>query len=229
MFKTKDDPLLKSCLLSFICSSWSSFTEEMEHLKNTFVKNSYPEHIFWSCVNSFVNNKFIKKRNDSVKEDGVETIMSIPYIGLPSIIYGRKIREAFKSFFGIDIKIVFQSYKVKNYFSLKCQTPLPLMANVVYRFQCLRDVDKFYIGKTKRHLATRVKEHSNSNSQSAVYAHVSSCEECQSDYSRCFQRIDSGRNDIEVTIKEALHIKFSKPKLNRQLYNSGSSFVLNIF
>ena len=83
------------------------------------------------------------------------------------------------------------------------------MANVVYRFQCLRDVDKVSMGKTKRHLATRVKEHSNSNSRSAVYAHISSCAECQSGFSKCFQRVDSGRNDIEVTIKEALHISSS--------------------
>ena len=43
-----------------------------------------------------------------------------------------------------------------------CHTPLPLLANVVYKFQCLRDVDKVYIGKTRRHLATRVKEHGHS-------------------------------------------------------------------
>ena len=75
----------------------------------------------------------------------------------------------------------------------------------------------------------KVKEHSNSNSRSVVYAHISSCVECQSDFSKCFQRVDSGRNDIEVTIKEALHIKFSTPKLNEQLFNCGLSFALNIF
>ena len=103
------------------------------------------------------------------------------------------------------------------------------MANVVYRFQCLRDVEKVYIGKTKRHLATKVKEHSNSNSSSAVHAHILSCAQCQSDYSKCFELVDSGRNGIEVTIQEAIHIKFSKPKLNKQLFNSGSSFVLKFF
>ena len=42
---------LIKCLIHrayLMCSSWSGFTEEMEHLKNTFVKNSYPKHIFWS-------------------------------------------------------------------------------------------------------------------------------------------------------------------------------------
>ena len=37
------------------------------------------------------------------------------------------------------------------------------------------------------------------------------------------------QNDFEVTIKEAFHIKFSKPIMNKQLYTQGSSFVLNVF
>ena len=41
--------------------------------------------------------------------------------------------------------------------------------------------------------------------------------------------IDSGKNDFEVTIKQAFHIKFSKPIMNKQLFTQGSSFVLNVF
>ena len=41
--------------------------------------------------------------------------------------------------------------------------------------------------------------------------------------------MDSGKNDFEVTIEEALHIKFKKPTINRQLFNQESSFVLNVF
>ena len=33
-----------------------------------------------------------------------------------------------------------------------------LLANVVYKFKCLRDANNIYIGKTIQHLATRVKE-----------------------------------------------------------------------
>ena len=69
-----------------------------------------------------------------------------------------------------------------------------------------------------------------STSSSAIRDHLSSCPTCQSEYSSSsFRVIDTARNDFEVTIKEALHIKNSKPALNRQLFNSGSSFVLNIF
>ena len=110
----------------------------------------------------------------------------------------------------------------------KCCTPLPLLANVVYKFECLRDANTFYIGKTIRHLATRVKEHGSSNS--AIYSHLLTCETCKSNFScNNFSVIDFGKNDFEVTIKEAFHIKFSKPIMNKQLYTQGSSFVLNVF
>ena len=112
--------------------------------------------------------------------------------------------------------------------ALKCCTPLPLLANVVYKFECLRDANTFYIGKTIRHLATRVKEHGSSNS--AIYSHLLTCETCKSNFScNNFSVIDSGKNDFDVTIKEAFHIKFSKPIRNKQLFTQGSSFVLNVF
>ena len=82
------------------------------------------------------------------------------------------------------------------FFSLKCRTPLPSLANVVYKFKCLHDANNIYIGKTIRHLATRVKEHGTSPSNSAVSNHLTSCETCKLNFS-CdnFSIIDSGKND----------------------------------
>ena len=126
--------------------------------------------------------------------------------------------------------LIFQSYIyifVYKVLSLKCHTPLPLLANVVYKFKCLRDANNIYIGKTIQHLATRVQEHGTSTS--AVFNHLSSCEICKSNFScNNFSIIDSGKNDFEITVKEALHIKFKKPTINRQLFTQGSSFVLNV-
>ena len=142
-----------------ISSSWNVFSEEVDYLKQIFTRNSYPLELFHTCLKRFVNSKFTAFSNDTVKKDRVEALFFIPYIGLPSVIFGRKISESFKNFFGINVCIVFTSIKVKSYFSLKCSTPLPLLSNVVYKFQCLRDTNQFYIGKTKRHLATRVGKH----------------------------------------------------------------------
>ena len=134
-----------------ICSSRKLFTEEIEYLRTIFVKNGYPEHIFWSCVRSFVHNRFNRIAKDNIKQGGLENIL-YPLSGFAQ--YGRSTVERSENslklgFFSIDVKIVFKSFKVKDCFSLKCQTPLPLLANVVYRFRCLHDVDKVYISKTK--------------------------------------------------------------------------------
>ena len=67
-------------------------------------------------------------------------------------------------FLGALIKksTIFKTFKVQNYYSLKDETPLAkkkLQANVVYLFEGSCDKNQTYIGKTKRHLATRVREH----------------------------------------------------------------------
>ena len=147
------------------------------------------------------------------------------------MIYGNKIRKLFKAKFLIEVKIVYTTCKVRNYFSLKCRTPLPLLANVVYKFQCLCDANLSYLGKTKRHLVTRVREHGTAAGPSAIKNHLSSCTTCHKNYSvdACFTVIETAKNDFHCSIKEAIQIKSAKPLLNTQLASHGMSFFLNIF
>ena len=44
-----------------------------------------------------------------------------------------------------------------------------------------------------------------------------------------FRLLTLVKNDFEIAVKEALHIKFKKPTINRQLFTQASSFVLNVF
>ena len=223
---------LVQCLLHrayLISSDWHIFSKEIDFLKSVFVKNGYPVDFFFACVNKFLNNKYDTVSNAKIVEEKVETIFFVPYVGLPSMIFGRKIRELLSRNYGIDVRIVYSTFKVKNYFSLKCRTPLPLLANVVYKFNCLRDANVSYIGKTKRHLVTRVREHS--NTASAVCEHLESCDVCRSEYSvgKNFSILDKGRDDFEITIKESLQIKNNRPPLNKKLMTQGTSFLLKIF
>ena len=187
------------------------------------------QHIWSSLMSIGLSQKKIEdKPNPSPKEDSVECIFCIPYIGQPSIIYSKKIKQIFKQYYNINVRTVFTTFKVKNYFSLKCCTPFALRAKVIYKFTCLRDADISYIGKTKRHLAIRAKEHYNTSS--AVRQHLDSCITCRSQPNcECFSIMDYGKSDYECSIKEALHIKMAKPYLNRQLFASGSLFTLQVF
>ena len=47
-----------------------------------------------------------------VEYDKVETVFLIPYIGLPAVIFGRKLKRLLKDYYCIDVKVVFSSFKV---------------------------------------------------------------------------------------------------------------------
>ena len=79
-----------------------------------------------------------------------------------------------------------------------------------------------------RHLATRVKEHE--KTQSAIKDHLARCQVCSTDHScKNFSIITTGKNDFEITFKEALHIKNKQPNINKQLCSQSTSFLLKIF
>ena len=92
---------LIQCLLHrayTISSSSLTFSQEDDFLKGVFSQNGYPEDLFTSCLRRFMNNKCDKSIQISkIKEDRVETIFFIPYIGLPSIIFSRKLKELLKN------------------------------------------------------------------------------------------------------------------------------------
>ena len=82
-------------------------------------------------------------------------IIIIQFNGHPSITLKKSFAKNLKS---INKKCC-TIFKVQNYFSLKDETPLALQANVIYLFEGSCDKNQAYVGRTKRHLATRVREH----------------------------------------------------------------------
>ena len=88
----------------------------------------------------------------------------------------------------------------------KCPTPKLLKANVVYKFDCLCDINISYIGKTKRHLATRIKEHR--SEKSAIGQHLQTCHTCDHNFNENqFKILSTGNSDFDCKIREALLIK----------------------
>ena len=96
-----------------------------------FGKNGYPQTIFDKCVNLFLNTKF-DPQTKPVEEDGVSLFISLPFIGQQSIIFARKIKTLFKKHYQIDLLCSFNTTKVRNYFSLKCNTPKSIKSKVIY-------------------------------------------------------------------------------------------------
>ena len=119
----------------------------------------------------------------------------------------------------------FQRYNDKH---LNARLRNALKSNVVYQYICSCDINNSYIGKTKRHLITRVTEHR--TDKSAIGQHLSSRSSCRNSFGIYqFKNISNGRTDVECKIKEALNIKNINPTLNQNLFQHGSSFLINDF
>ena len=108
------------------------------------------------------------------------SIFRLPYYDRSSMKFAKRISKIISDKFNISIRVVYSTYKVKNYFQLKCRTPLPLLSKVVYRFTCVQDTHISYIGYTKRHMATRVTEHTDPKyaKKSHVFGHIKACSAC---------------------------------------------------
>ena len=210
-----------------ICNDWQLFTKEMDYLRNVFMMNGYSSAIFDKCLNRFLNAKY-NPQEKPAKEDTVSILISIPYIGKPSLLLARRLQTLFKKHYSVNLQVSFNTSKVRNFFSLKCSTPKSLKSNVVYQYTCSCDMNKSYIGKTKRHLIARVEEHK--GDKSAIGQHLKQCTSCHNSFSiNHFKIVNSGKTDLECKIKEALHIKAYNPSLNQNLFQNGSSFLINVF
>ena len=94
-----------------------------------------------------------------------------------------------------------------------------LRSNVVYKFTCA-SCNSCYVGETSRHLSTRIREHLNRDRTSHIFEHLQQSVACRNSCSaECFEVIDRATTKFQVKIKEALHISWEQPALNKQLYH----------
>ena len=56
-------------------------------------------------------------------------------------------------------------------FSTNDKVPFAVQSFVVYKFEC-SNCEASYIGETRRHIATRMKEHLASDKQSHIFKHL---------------------------------------------------------
>ena len=202
-----------------MCSNWSNFHLEMDKLKNIFRQNGYPLNFICLGIKRFLDKKFQPHVRDD--EPVCNLTVKIPYFGIQSIYFRKKLRCIFKKINNdLPIQWVFTCSKIKSQFSNKDKTPLILKSYVVYKFTCEVDPRTTYIGRTARHMNARIKEHRNYNS--AISDHRLNCQ-CKCDSSN-FKILTQAKDSFELNIKEAIYIKKLCPNLNKQLNHEGSFF-----
>ena len=184
---------------------------------------------------SFVNKivaQFLSKAHttfsaiDDKRKKEYLNILCLPYFGAVSDQFEKRFYKLCKSF-NLECKLVFKPFKVGQYFSLKSMIPKSLQSGVIYQYTCPNDLGITYLGKTKRNLCTRVREHGQINTNSAIAQHRLEC--------NCSFSIDNFKilaicnNEYDLSIVEALYIKEWKPVLNNTIVNQGQSVFLKLY
>ena len=208
-----------------INNTWKGFNEDIMKLTNTLTLNGYPKSFINKNINSYLNNFFNLITKDS--ENTNCSYFKLPYIGKFSNHTKKKIKTLIKRFCkdNVNIKLVFNSYKIKQYFSAKDKIPSDLKSNIVYKFTCAR-CNASYIGETCRHISTRMDEHFRTDKKSHVYKHLHKNHQCLNSCDLdCFEILDSASTHFNLKIKEALYIKWNNPSLNSQVKH----YNLNLF
>ena len=152
-----------------MCNNWNSFHNGIEKIISNLIKNTYPPFLINKVIKMYLNYKFSSNQNQ------LEDKSDIHYFKLPCIfdtISKINVWNFAKSFLKkFNIKLVFNSFKIKNYFSYKDPIPNDLKSFLVYKFTCA-GCSCSYIGKTCCHFKTRIAEHIKKNNKSHIFKHL---------------------------------------------------------
>ena len=198
-----------------ICYNWMSFHLEIVNVKKLLAKNAYPIDTIDKVVKKYVNT--VHEPRTKKDNDNKISFIKLPYIGKFSKFTQQKVNQLCEKFCkSTNVRVVFSPTKISSFLSTKDKIPSALKSFVVYRFIC-SNCQVSYVGETCRHLQERIDEHFKSKF-SHIFKHLSENPACKQTCDKsCFQVIDSDNSAFRLKIKEAMHISWLKPELNKQV------------
>ena len=111
--------------------SWPGFHDDVSKIKNVLKRNSYPPFILDKIIKAYIN-KIHYNNNKYSSEINEFRYFTFPYIGKYSEQVQKKIAKLCKQYCNENyVKIVFTSFKISNYSSLKDATPYFLKSFLV--------------------------------------------------------------------------------------------------
>ena len=200
-----------------INNTWIGFHKDLENLRTIFIRNCYPSHLVDKIFERYMSTI---QSNNPIDASNQKTVkyFKLPFIGNYSKIAQKKLMLLSKRYCKTTLfKLAFRSFKVGDLLSPKDKIPFALKSGVVYKFVC-GGCRAAYIGETRRHLTTRIKEHLRSNKSSHVFIHLDNNPNCKRlSNESCFSILDSDSNQFKLRLKEGLIISKEHPVLNAQL------------
>ena len=210
-----------------ISSSYLNFHQEVEFLKNLLINNGFKLSIILKQIRKFLEKQYstLKIYSTVPKQ---EIYLKLPFYGNESYIIKKKLQNLIRNYYPqVNLKVILTSnFRIKNYFNFKDKAPDTVQSLVVYKYICNR-CNSVYVGKTSRHLSTRISEHIGISFRtgipltsppfSQIRSHIEESQNTHQNYritKEQFKIIAKAPSNYDLTIKESIFIKLSKPNLN---------------
>ena len=191
------------------CSTWVNFDSSLKRAKSLLERNQYPADFYEPIIEKVIE-KLVKPNDEAEEKPEILYKVKIQYRGFHTDQFVKYLKES-----GAPVQVVLTIQKLKSCLpSLKQRVPMMLRSNLVYKFTCPR-CNACYVGKTCRHLASRVSEYRTKSSE-PVFRHMTACGVDKSTIEDNVEvlRVVGGNNSFHLSIMEALYIRELAPKIN---------------
>ena len=199
LYRTFTSFLYKISLIKCLIDNWNFCHNDAKNIKSNLIKNAYPPFSIDKVIKKYFHYKFSSNQNQ-LKDNFDVHYFKLPYIGNLSHHFKVKLSKLSKELCkeNFNINLVFDSFKVKNYFSCKDPILNDLKSVPVSKFTCT-SCSSSYIGKTCHHFKTRTEKHIKKDNKSQIFKHLLSIATCFDSYnSLCFKIIDKANSKFDL-------------------------------
>ena len=208
-----------------LSSSYFNLHLDFVKIKSFLLLNGFKLTIIEKCIKSFLGKLYNDNKLPIHTANKHTVFVKLPFHGEESFKIRRHINQLCSKFYPqIKLNVVFQSgFRIKNMFRFKDVVPVPLRSSLAYKYKCNR-CNSVYIGKTSRHLSTRISEHLGISYRTAVplttppfSAIRNHTEFNHPNYTISpdeFSIVENAQSDYQLLKKESILIKLTQPNLN---------------
>ena len=139
----------------------------------------YPIFVIDNEIKRFLEMRYTTISNENTINNKKKVYFKLPYIGTFSNATKIKRNQISDKYCkNTNIVVAFSLLKTESFFSCKDSIPKFLQSSVVYQITCA-GCNACYIGKTKRHLKTRIEEHFRKERNSQILKHLQENPHCR--------------------------------------------------
>ena len=119
-----------------INNTWSGFDFDLKNVFYVLKKNCYPEYLLNKITRNYLNRQINPQGATNKLIPDKQRFFKLPYIGKYSLYATEKLRKIYQRYCkeNVDVRVVFQSFKIGTLFSPKDQISNATKSNVVYKF-----------------------------------------------------------------------------------------------